>query len=48
MQKLVAEAPAILARAETQTCVKKSTIARFEILTAVLIEIQVFWDIMPC
>jgi len=44
----VAEAPAILARAETQTCDKKSTVARFEIVTAVLIEIQVFWDIMPC
>jgi hypothetical protein len=27
---------------------KKSTIATFEILTAVLMEIQVFWDIMPC
>jgi len=48
MQKLVAEAPAILARAETQTCDKKSTIARFWILTAVLIEIQMFWVIMPC
>jgi hypothetical protein len=47
MQRLVAEAPAILARAETQIC-DKSTIARFEILTAVLIEVQVFWDIMPC
>jgi hypothetical protein len=44
----VAEAPAILARVETQTCDKKSTVARFEILTAVLIEIQVFWNIMPC
>ena len=32
VQKLVAEAPAILARAETQTCDKKSTSARFEIL----------------
>jgi hypothetical protein len=41
-------APAILARAETQTCDKKWTSARFEVLTAVLIKIQVLWDITPC